>query len=392
MNDPQNRPSPDDDFCSAFGEGESDRQSPADDTANGRVQSWVDRWLDDVLLSDSQNADAGSDATDFDGAEFAGAEFAGDNARIADLAFLNALLEAVHRPQNNLVAQRVDRVMNAIRSTDQLAEQHQPAALADVDKPRPAGRRIAAAFPTWVWPLFSTAAVLLLAAGIYWNSGSHPSARAALVRASIDAARLDDREYHALADFQNPSGSITRTESTLWVRGGEKFVLEHPWMGGHVTIGNNGQRAWFVPLLGLPSKADNPEQSVWWARKAGWALPDLTVRGLIESLVDDFDLELLPNEALPAHPGIVCQHIRGMRRLSDVNRFQVIELWAHPQTGVAQRIVLYWDRPAGLAGPERIQVDLVAEQPQADVWYEPESHPPVYPLPLLLPILPNLQP
>lgn len=389
MNDPKNQLPPDDDFCSAFGEAdaESDGTAPAADSANGRVQSWVDRWLDDVLDSDSQVADNGLAAD--------GAEFEGDKARIADLAFLNALLEAVHRPQGDLVAQRVDRVMNSIRSANPLADQTAAAAVAgnapDGDlQPRPAARRIAASLPTWVWPLFSTAAVLLLAAGIYWNSGSHPTARAALVRASVDAARLADREYHALADLQNPSGSITRTESTLWVRGGEKFVLEHPWMGGHVTIGNNGHRAWFVPLLGLPSQDDNPEQSVWWARKAGWALPDLTVRGLIESLVDDFDLELLPNESLPAHPGIVCQHIRGMRRVADVNRFQVIELWAHPQTGVAQRIVLYWDRPADLAGPERIQVDLVAERPQHDTWYEPESHPPVYPLPLLLPILPNL--
>lgn len=393
MNDPQNQIPSDDDYCSAFGEADGDNPSPAEDTANGRVQSWVDRWLDDILVGDSQHAE--------DGPESQSTEFAGDKARIADLAFLNALLEAVHRPQGNLVAQRVDRVMNVIRSanltTDGLAD-HTAAASIEVialdgdQQPRPATRRIAAALPTWVWPLFSTAAVLLLAAGLYWNSGSHPTARAAVLRASVDAARLADREYHALADLQNPSGSITRTESTLWVRGGEKFVLEHPWMGGHVTIGNNGHRAWFVPLLGLPSQDDNPEQSVWWARKAGWALPDLTVRGLIESLVDDFDLELLPSEALPAHPGIVCQHIRGMRRVADVNRFQVIELWAHPQTGVAQRIVLYWDRPADLAGPERIQVDLVAERPQSDIWYEPESHPPVYPLPLLLPILPNLQP
>ena len=406
MNDPKNQIPSDDDFCSAFGEADGDNPSPADDTANGRVQSWVDRWLDDILVSDSQAADAALVDAEFEGAEFEGAAFEGDRARIADLAFLNALLEAVHRPQGNLVAQRVDRVMNAIRSANPFSDPHSDQAAAGSDsapgfeanapahseKPRPAARRIAAALPTWVWPLFSTAAVLLLAAGIYWNSGSHPTARAAVLRASVDAARLADREYHALADLQNPSGSITRTESTLWVRGGEKFVLEHPWMGGHVTIGNNGHRAWFVPLLGLPSQDDDPQQSVWWARKAGWALPDLTVRGLIESLVDDFDLELLPNEALPAHPGIVCQHIRGIRRLADVNRFQVIELWAHPQTGVAQRIVLYWDRPADLAGPERIQVDLVAERPQADVWYEPESHPPVYPLPLLLPILPTLQP
>ncbi len=393
MNDPQNPIPSDDDFCSAFGEADGDNPSPAEDTANGRVQSWVDRWLDDILVGDSQHAE--------DGPESESTEFAGDKARIADLAFLNALLEAVHRPQGNLVAKRVDRVMNVIRSanltTDGLAD-HTAAASIEVialdgdQQPHPATRRIAAALPTWVWPLFSTAAVLLLAAGLYWNSGSHPTARAAVLRASVDAARLADREYHALADLQNPSGSITRTESTLWVRGGEKFVLEHPWMGGHVTIGNNGHRAWFVPLLGLPSQDDNPQQSVWWARKAGWALPDLTVRGLIESLVDDFDLELLPSEALPAHPGIVCQHIRGMRRVADVNRFQVIELWAHPQTGVAQRIVLYWDRPADLAGPERIQVDLVAERPQSDIWYEPESHPPVYPLPLLLPILPSLQP
>ena len=407
MNDPQNPIPSDDDFCSAFGEADGDQPLPAEDTANGRVQSWVDRWLDDILVGDSQHAE--------DGPESESTEFAGDKARIADLAFLNALLEAVHRPQGNLVAKRVDRVMNAIRTTSPLGApfgeplRDQVAALgeaaagfdanapADAERPRteqarPAPRRIAAALPTWVWPLFSTAAVLLLAAGLYWNSGSHPTARAAVLRASVDAARLADREYHALADLQNPSGSITRTESTLWVRGGEKFVLEHPWMGGHVTIGNNGHRAWFVPLLGLPSQDDNPQQSVWWARKAGWALPDLTVRGLIESLVDDFDLELLPSETLPAHPGIVCQHIRGMRRVADVNRFQVIELWAHPQTGVAQRIVLYWDRPADLAGPERIQVDLVAERPQSDIWYEPESHPPVYPLPLLLPILPNLQP
>jgi hypothetical protein len=346
----------------------------ATDSACNRVQSWFDRWLDDSNLSD--------------GATSTGVDLGADGQRIADLAFLHALLETVHRPQPEAVAQRVRRVMNVICATEQAQS---VTAVAEPDRLKPAPRRsAAAAIPSWIWPFFSTAAVLLVAAGIYWNSGSQANARAAILRASADAARLADREYHAIADLQNPSGKITRTESKLWVRGGEKFVLEHPWMGGHVTIGNNGHRAWFVPLLGLPSQADDPQKSVWWAQKAGWALPDLTVRGLIESLVEDFDLELLPAEALPEHPAMLCQHIRGLRRHPHVNRFQVIELWAHPQTGVAQRIVLYWDRPANLAGPERIQVDLIAEQPQADVWYEPDSHPPVYPLPLVLPVFPNL--
>ncbi|MBX9791736.1 MAG: hypothetical protein K2Y37_22670 [Pirellulales bacterium] len=370
--------------CSAASDG--NRIEDDASSSNGRVQAWIDRWLDASDPSDdSRPTNVASNETPAD------ANDAADGQRIADLAFLHALLETVHQPQADVVAQRVRRVMSAIR-----ARELGPAAVTTVDAAdamldlQPARRSAAAVVPSWVWPLFSTAAVLLVAAGIYWNSGSQANARAAILRASADAARLADREYRAIADFQNPSGKITRTESRLWVRGGEKCVLEHPWMGGHVTIGNNGSRAWFVPLLGLPSLADDPQQSVWWARKAGCALPDLTVRGLIENLVDDFDLELLPPEALPEYPGMLCQHIRGVRRDPHANRCQVIELWAHPQTGVAQHIVLYWNRPAGLAGPERIQVDLIAERPQPDVWYEPESHPPVYPLPLGLPVLPNL--
>ncbi|MGD9645892.1 MAG: hypothetical protein AB7U73_09275, partial [Pirellulales bacterium] len=295
--------------CAGSGGGDHTVNEPAE-TANSRVQSWVDRWLDDT--SPWNEAVSGDDRHSVDGAVSDTSfetSLAGDGQRIADLAFLHALLEVVHRPRPDVVAQRVRRVMGVILAEQTADVTKSLAAEVDSEKLARAPRRSAAAvLPTWVWPLFSTAAVLLVAAGIYWNSGSQANARAAILRASADAARLADREYHATADFQNPSGKFTRTESTLWVRGGEKFVLEHPWMGGHVTIGNNGHCAWFVPLLGLPSQADDPRQSVWWAHKAGWALPDLTVRGLIESLIEDFDLELLPDEALPEHPGMQCRH------------------------------------------------------------------------------------
>ena len=153
--------------CSAASDG-----NPMEDdanSANGRVQAWVERWLDDPDPSDDGSlSNIASNELPGD------AKIPAEGQRIADLVFLHALLETVHRPQVDVVAQRVRRVMSAIRAAE--VDQVGPAAAAHLHAAdtssdlQPARRSAAAAIPSWVWPLFSTAAVLLVAAGIYWNS------------------------------------------------------------------------------------------------------------------------------------------------------------------------------------------------------------------------------
>jgi hypothetical protein len=219
-------------------------------------------------------------------------------------------------------------------------------------------------------------------------AGPAQSAYAAVQRVAADARILKDRQYRVTQTLNFDKGVQGQVESLLYVRGGEKFVLRHQGPLGTVWMGSNGREGWLIPALGAPIVTDNPRYPARWAREEGLALPDLKLTGLLDLMKERFHLALLPSEPLPDRPNIACQRIRGWCDANDGGAKR-IELWAHPDTGVAQLLVLEWDRSPEDAGLTCIQLDLLAEESQPDVWYEVEAHRHARPTLRRIPILPS---
>lgn len=305
----------------------------------------------------------------------------GDSLRLADLAFLHALLEKIHLPTNRNTEDRIQRVMTQI---DREADGR-----GGLEKPRPAelvstlwrvGR--------WAFPSFTAAAILVAGATYYWIATPGRSAYAAVQRAYLDAARAKDRQYDITTDVRISNSHSMSIESKLNCRGNDKFTLRHPVLAGQAWFGCNGHEAWMVPAIGHTRTDIKPTAVMDWIRKQGLNIPDAQISALINFLASSFELELLPNEKLPTDGDILWQRVRGVRREETNEKPQYVELWAHPETGIARKLVFAWNRKPDQLGVTRITFDLTGEEPQPDSWYEAAGHQPlpILPFPTLAPV------
>jgi hypothetical protein len=308
----------------------------------------------------------------------------GERSRLADLAFLNALLERLHVRGERTREERIRRVMEAI-DAECPEPASDPMAIPSTLHPPRRDNHWARRAGRWAFSTLSVAAALLLLLAWYWSNDPSRGAYAAVQRAYLDAVRLRDRQYLVTTEVRISSNHMMAIESHLTVRGSEKFTLRHPVVLGQCWIGSNGREAWFVPALGAPRTEGDPIFALEWARRQGVNLPELHVSALIGLLEEHFELELLPSEKLPQDGDIYWERVRGLRRDAQPRHLQLVELWAHPKTGVARKIVLRWDRKPQDLGLTQITLELIGEEPRPDSWYEAASHQPlpVVPLPIL---------
>ena len=146
-----------------------------------------------------------------------------------------------------------------------------------------------------------------------------------------------------------------------------------------------------VPAVGQRHTKAQPTMALEWIHKQGLNLPDPHISSLINFLANQFDLDLLPSEPLPDAGNVLWQRVRGVRREVQADRPQLVELWSHPETGVARKLVFEWQRHSDQLGVARITFDLLSEDPMPDSWYEADSHQPLPILPIP-PIVPIAQP
>lgn len=312
-----------------------------------------------------------SDCVDFDAAEFedhpvdgSAATDALDVRRLADMHWLHVLLEFIHDPQPDATDARVHRVMAAI---------DEPAA-ATV---RPAGSA-APSVPSWVATILSTAAAIGFFAFLWNSSAVTPVSAHAAVRAVYrDAATPVDRQYtiSTVAQLDHPSPPLD-LEGMLYVRGGDKFVMRHNGFQGDFWCGHDGERNWFLTPTDEVIIEGAADKVLYWAREEGVALPDLKLTTLLDQLGSRYELRFLPDESLDGFPGVLWQRVRGIRHVDDTAPPQMIELWMHPETGVAQRLVLSWQENESEIGLAQVTLDLVGEEPIDEAWYSyrPHSH------------------
>lgn len=319
----------------------------------------------------------------------------------ADLRFLHVLLQRIADPDDAGRERRVQRVLLAL--DDEPAEstpRHVVTPLPAEPVPTSSGSW----FPfrqRWVMSALSVAAALMVLAVIWASSnGTEVSAYAAVEQVYSAATSMQDREYRVVSEV-NKFGEVVNVESTLYVRGGEKYSIRHPFMLGEIWLGNNGHQGWLVPPSGIAitrdETRDNPHYIRRWTNDSGFVLPELQLTALIAHLRDQYELELLPSEPLSSTPQalaaaaaedlqpeqlarteVMWRRIHGTLNVEQPGRPVVVDVWCHPETGVARRIDLIWDRTAS---PEpsfflqRMTVELVRDHVLDDSWYEATGHP-----------------
>ena len=293
-----------------------------------------------------------------------------DKRRMADLLWIQSLLEVSLCDVSTARNRRIDRVMSVIRR-----ESARPADLIPVtaSQPRRSARRTIIGW---------TAAVLLVCAGVWMQTWSpQRQVHAAVDQIRHSAAKLEDREYLVELIYGNSASSqpddATRiVNATLFVRGGEAFVVKAPALlrTGDVWFGRDREGAWFKPAVGpvmAGSGAMVMQQKL--LRDSQNPAPFLQITTILDRLADNYDVELLPRKR--GSSPTVQQHVHGSLRSAASQ-----PVWLPDQvdiqassSGTVQRLLLSWthEMPSGL---KQMQFDFVQQSRQPDNWYRPESH------------------
>ena len=266
----------------------------------------------------------------------------------ADLQFLDAALIQAHEDSGAASEARIVGVLKALDD--------QPARVA------PRSWRLV----RWGAPLATAAAVLVMATAV-WFPKQAESAMATVERAISAALVPQDRTYRVRIQPAGAASSNTPLEATLYLRGGERFVVRHPGIvSGEMWLGTNGRKLWFVPAIGPVLEGDRLGLLPQWHDEAGVALPYLQLATILRRLQDRYELEEVPTSES------VRQHIRGRRVSADAGWPATIDLWVDRDTGVAEELTLDW--PEATVGARRVQFQLTSQAPLGDNWYDHTAH------------------
>lgn len=321
--------------------------------------------------------------------------------RAADLRFLHVLLGRLSDSDDAGCEQRVLRVMAALEDEPVEALPQRIQARSNAEPASPAASSWFSLQTRWAMSVLTLAAGILVLA-IIWagHNSTEVSAYAAVEQVYSAATSMQDREYRVVSELNRPN-EMVQIESTLYVRGGDKYSIRHPFVLGEIWIGNNGHQGWLMPPVGVAitreESPDNPQYIRRWANDGGFVIPELQLTALIAHLRDQYELELLPSEPLStssealvaaaaetladeqlARTEVMWRRIRGTLNVEQSGRPAVVDVWCHPETGVARRIDLVWRRdvePVSGAGLRRMTVDLVRDHVLDDSWYEAAGHP-----------------
>lgn len=325
---------------------------PTDEAPPPRADELAGRLLDDGATSDSLPELS-----------------AADRRRVADLLWLDALLEHAQVRHAPAVESAVASVLTRLRDNDLGHVFNVPNEEGRVENV-PHGRRRSR---RWASLLVAAALVLI---GIVWWQQAPNSAYAMVEQVYRAALSTTDRTYRVTLTSDAPAVKVKT--ATLTVRGGEKFAFEHTGpLGGHLWIGSNGRDFWFVPPVGPVLVADSEQFVGQWLNRSQADLPFLQLTTILERMRDHYELMVLPNEPIDAS-GPTMHHLRARRR-SDVTAEharlpETVELWADRQTGVLQRLILTRSHNSTRPGPQTITFDLTGEEPRAADFYDYSSH------------------
>lgn len=280
--------------------------------------------------------------------------------RAGDMLLLDALLARVHHPDAEAEARerRVQRAMSGIRG--ERAIRH----------PGSAHVHRAARWMRTTGVRWAMAAGLLLAISILWIGPSKRSAASALDMA-IEAASLDqDRTFDVTIEHARRDGSKRAKEATLFLRGGNRFVLRvESQCGADFVVGSNGEQLWVVADGELVQVHDRGAQVEPWLQIWDLTSSFFDVRTALVELRERYDVELV------SASGRNITHIRGRLR-DDSRNPDHVEAWVGSD-GVVERLLFAWEPERGRRSvPSRMEFNLRHRDPMPDSLYEHASHHP----------------
>ncbi|MFH0943779.1 MAG: hypothetical protein V2A76_01165 [Planctomycetota bacterium] len=219
----------------------------------------------------------------------------------------------------------------------------------------------------------SLAAAILLTTGVLWLllDASAPTARAAVEKALKAAQVAADRLYDVVIERSLPGPP--QLEASLFVHGGEKFVIELPGMtGGTIWAGCDGRVTWLIPAWPpLPVLVSEDSRLLdEWMRGQEVQLPFLQITSVLERMQAHYDLEFSDGEKdLDDRISIL-----GKRREDDPLLPLEIRFQAERESGTVQELLLRFDGTGPLPTPRSMRFVLVDELPRPPGWYEHAAH------------------
>ncbi len=301
-----------------------------------------------------------------------------DKSRAADLLWINALAELAMRPDARGRDEQIERAMNAIRSGTAVMRTSTVAPSSSSSKTASTWSRRAV---VWV----TTAVLLVSAALLMQTANPRRQVHAAINQIKQATASTDDREYRVTLSFRRPDGAKVeverRIEGTLFVRGGEAFVVRAPALlrSGDVWFGRDRDGAWFKPAVG-PVQAGPGAVLMQqrFLRGSEDSAPFLQLTTVINRLSESYDVRLLapetPQRGSPSHTH-VCQHVLGTLRATASQAPWLpdqVEIHAEPGTGKVIRLLLAWKRET-VSLLKQVEFDFVEQSQKPDNWYRPEG-------------------
>lgn len=286
----------------------------------------------------------------------------------ADHCWLDVLLDRMLRRDASGSAGRVKRVLSAI-------DDEVPEPFAAEPAPTLGVRLFRREWLSFSW---AVAVAIVACAMIWvWKNGPQQVAYADVRESLQEAEQPKDRQYRITTHLENYEGEQLDVVGELYVRGGKKFALKHTdFSNVEHWFGSNGLEGWYSSETEENRTCNGVARLLDWARDEGVALPDLQLTALLSRFAHEYELRRLPSETIDGDTRTSWKRVRGVRIAEEGHTPDVLELWAHPESGVARRFVLVWDPPLGTKGLTAITLDLVGEEPMADSWYKAATHSP----------------
>ncbi len=286
-----------------------------------------------------------------------------------DELWIDQLIERAYAPSNQSAEQRlVAQVLERIE-----AEPEKKASI--VSRSEHAAPR--SRFSLRNMSAMAIAASLLVLAFFLSSVGEERSAYAAVIRAS--KAVMPNRKYSLTILADRALAGRRPMQGELYVDDKDRFVVSYPGLFGasKIWIGGSANDRWIVPPRGPAFQGSADLIGGWLARKDANS-PYLHLDTILDRMTKAYKLKTLPSETLDSPLGmegnVRCVHVRGEVRATNTHLPRTIDLWADENTGIAQRVILDWERSVGERGPRQWTLELESTTEVADDWFQLSGH------------------
>ena len=221
---------------------------------------------------------------------------------------------------------------------------------------RESARRIS---PAWGFTSGIAAAILLCLAIIFLN-GTQQSATAT-VYSSIDAMRLaGDRTYTVSFAHQSGDAFERSKDARLDIRSDNQYLVRLRTPEGHMLVaGANADGDWMLRRDGTVIRSAPAHHRPRFIDQAGGSLLLASIDGLLSTLPETYELEMLEPEALAAENPVLCDRVRAVPRDAPDPDLEEIDLWIDPDSRLVRRIDMVTGSldPASTNGPRPPRLD-----------------------------------